>query len=187
MAMQVKNTPRTRHVQWAAAVVSLLVHLALAPNVGLGAGRANAMLCLAAYAALTMGGEAGVIMGFVAGLAYDLTTTGPIGLMALELTVASFVLGREVRNRLADDTPGSGRAFLACACCVELAYAIGLLVSGSSAGIFELLVARLVPAVILDCLLFVPYLVVGSRGNRGGSAFSGGAGSSALGGKRLRG
>lgn len=187
MAMQVKDTNRVRRSQWLAALLSLFVHLAIAPNLGIASGRANLMLAFAAYVALGIGGEAGVLAGFLAGLAFDLTTTGPIGLMALELSVASYVLGREMRNRLADDTVGSARAFLFAALGVELVYGLAMLVTGNSSGFLVSIVTRFLPSVLLDCVFFVPYLLVGSRGNRGGSAFSGGAGSSVLGGRRLRG
>lgn len=185
--MQVKDTNRVRRSMWVAGLVSLVVHLAIAPNVGIAQGRANLMLAFTCFVALSHGGEPGVRAGFLAGLAYDLTTTGPIGLMALELTLVGFVLGRETRNRLSDDPQGAVRAFMLAALAVETGYAIAMLAVGSGGGIIEVLVAHLLPSVLLDCIFFVPYMFIGARGSRGGAAFSGGAGSSALGGKRLRG
>lgn len=187
MAMQVKDANRVRRSIGVAFVVTMLLHVALFPNISLVEGKANLLLVFAAYVALGIGGEVGVTAGFAAGLAFDLTTTGPVGLMALELTLASYVLGRERRNRLAEDPSGSMRAFLVAALCVELAYGIAMLATGSGAGIVSLLFMRLLPSVVLDCVVFAVYLAIGSRGSRGGAAFSGGAGSSVLGGKRIRG
>ena len=187
MAMQVKDANRARRSIGVAFVVTLVLHVAIFPNISLAEGKANLLLVFAAYIALSIGGEAGVTAGFMAGLAFDLTTTGPVGLMALELTLASFVLGRERRNRLAEDPHGSMRAFLVAAPCVEVAYGIAMLATGSDASFLSLMFMRALPSVVLDYVVFAVFLAIGSRGNRGGAAFSGGAGSSVLGGKRIRG
>ena len=69
------------------AIVCLVLQLALAPNIALLQGHANFACIFAMLIALSIGGRTGTICGFVAGILYDLSSTSPIGLMALLLTV----------------------------------------------------------------------------------------------------
>ncbi len=105
--MQVKDTNKNRRDVAILAVVCLVLQLAVAPNLALGNGHINFALVFAGIIALTRGGRIGVICGFVAGLVFDLLGTGPMGVMSLLLTVASYFMGIEVRNRLAEDFSGS--------------------------------------------------------------------------------
>ena len=81
--MQVADRNREARTTVVLAVACLVLQLALAPNLALGNGRANFALVFAACVALTKGGQRAVISGFVAGLVFDLSTTGPVGLMAV--------------------------------------------------------------------------------------------------------
>ncbi len=72
----------------------LILQLALAPNISLAQGHINFALIFCALMALKIGGKTGTICGFCAGLLYDLSSTSPVGLMALLLTVMSYILGR---------------------------------------------------------------------------------------------
>ena len=72
------------------AIVCLVLQLALAPNIALLQGHANFACIFAMLIALSIGGRTGTICGFVAGILYDLSSTSPIGLMALLLTVMSY-------------------------------------------------------------------------------------------------
>ena len=76
--MQVKDSVRSRRDFGLLAVICLVVQIALAPNIALGNGRANMALVFAGLASLMIGGRTGVVCGFVAGLIFDLSTTGPI-------------------------------------------------------------------------------------------------------------
>ena len=98
--MQISDKNREARGIALTAIICAVLQLAIAPNVGLGNGRANLALVFAATVALTSGGGRAVVCGFFAGLFYDLSTTGPIGLMALLLSVCGFALGGEGRNRL---------------------------------------------------------------------------------------
>lgn len=98
--MQVKDSNKNkRSIGWL-ALACLVLQLAVAPNFGIGNGRINFALIFSAVVALTIGGRTGVLCGFLAGFVFDLSTTGPVGLMALLLTVSSFQMGMECRNRL---------------------------------------------------------------------------------------
>ena len=103
--MQVKDKRKSRRGVGVLALVCLVCHLALAPNIALGNGHANFALVFAEVVALSVGGPTGVLCGFLGGLVYDLSSTGPIGLMAFLLTAAAYPLGMEVHDRIGED-PG---------------------------------------------------------------------------------
>ncbi|MCH3968250.1 MAG: rod shape-determining protein MreD [Atopobiaceae bacterium] len=144
-------------------VVCGVLQLALAPNVCIADGRANFALVLAACVAFGIGGGRGVVCGFAAGLFFDLATTGPIGLMALELTVFSFVAGSQERNRLSENPVVTFELFAAGALVVSLFYNLCMVIVGQ-ASIVDALVFRTLPTTLLTCLAFLPFLYLLSRG-----------------------
>jgi rod shape-determining protein MreD len=177
--MQVNDSNRNRRHILLLALLCLVLQIAISPNVGIGDGRANFALVFAAYVALTIGGRTGVLCGFLSGLVYDLSTTGPIGLMALLLTVASFVLGMEDRNRLGEDPSGSVVIFLITCAATLAAYHLAMLLVGQSSSFVDVMVLRWAPTLLLTVIAFLPFAYVGAHA--GGSPLSLG------GGKRSRG
>lgn len=168
--MQVKDSVRSRRDFGILAAICLFVQIALAPNIALGNGRANMALVFAGIASLMMGGRTGVICGFVAGFIFDLSTTGPIGLMAFLLTVGSFVTGIESRNRMADDFAGSMTAFARLCCAVTVLYHVAMLLVGDATSLVDVVFLRSVPTIILTMLGFTPFAYVISHET--GSALS---------------
>lgn len=158
------------------AGVCAVLQLALAPNVAIGNGRANFALVFAACIALSRGGSQSVVCGFFAGLFFDLSTTGPIGLMSLILTLVSQFLGSENRNRMAGDFGACVVLYSAAALCSCLAYGLGLLITGNSSSIIDAVVFRAVPGAFLSIVAFLPFAYYYSRvrpGNTlGGGHFS---------------
>lgn len=155
--MQVKDTNRNRRDLGTLALICLVLQIAIAPNIAIGNGRANFGLVFAGVVALLMGGRIGVFAGFLAGLFFDLSTTGPIGLMAFLLTGGSFVVGIEARNRLADDFNGSLRIFAVLALVVSLLYHVTMLLVGDATSLIDVLALRTIPTTILTILAFVPF------------------------------
>ncbi len=180
--MQVRDTNKDRRSIGVLAIVCAVVQLAVSPNIGFGAGRANIALVFAGIVALSIGGRTGVLAGFLAGLFYDMTTTGPIGLMALLLTVCSYVLGTEERNRLADDPTSSLALFAIADFAVCLAYHVTMLLVGQASSLIDALIVRTLPTFVLTLvayLIFSYFLTRGPgggastpRGSRGGSHYS---------------
>ena len=153
--MRVNDANRNRKLIAVVGLVCGVAQLALVPYLGIAQGRANLCLVAAACLALAIGGRVTVAAGFVAGLVFDLTTTGPVGLMAFELTLASFLLGLEARNRLSDDWSGSLQLFVVCALGVELAYGLAMLLVGQAGDLLGVLGLRTLPSVLLDVVSFV--------------------------------
>ena len=74
--MQISNKNREARGIALTAIICAVLQLAIAPNVGLGNGRANLALVFVATVALTSGGGRAVVCGFFAGL---FTTSPPQG------------------------------------------------------------------------------------------------------------
>ena len=177
--MLVNDTGKFRRVSIVLAVVLALLQLSIAPNVGILGGRANLALVLAAC--LCLGGDAakGPAIGFACGLFYDLAGSGPIGLMALLLTLLGFALSAGGHSRVADDPTASVVLFVPAALIVEGVYAIVLLVFGQASSFVDVVLMRALPGAVLDCLCmvivaFVLSRTAGSNGTFGGRHSGGG-------------
>ncbi len=173
--MQVNDLNRNRRFIAILSAACVLLQLALAPHVAFGNGHPNFCLVLTGCAALALGGRRGVIFGFLTGLFFDLCTTGPVGLMAFELTLAGFFLGSEIRNRIKDDTRAAILNFLIAAAIVELVYNSTMLVVGQATSLVDVIVMRALPSTILDVLMFVPLAFILARGPQGPSLGHGSA------------
>ncbi len=158
--MQVKDSNRNRRDFLTLAAICLVLQVAVAPNIALGNGRANFGLVFAGVASLLVGGQFGVFCGFLAGLIFDLSTTGPIGLMSFLLTIGSYVVGIEARNRIADDFVGSMRQFAQMAFIVSLAYHVAMFLVGEATSVMDVVLLRTLPTFALTLLGFAPFAYV---------------------------
>lgn len=155
--MQVKDTNKNRVSTLVVGLICLVLQLGVAPNLGLGEGRMNLALVFAACYALIVGGRSGVVVGFFSGLVYDLSTTGPIGLMTLLLTVMSYFLGVEERNRFADGFPQSLVTFGIASLAVEFAYHFVMLAMGQASSFADAFLVRTLPSFALTFVVFMPF------------------------------
>ena len=165
--MQVKDSNKFRRDFGALALFCLFLQVAVAPNIAFGNGRANMALVFAGLVSLLVGGQIGVLCSFLAGLVFDLSTTGPIGLMSFLLTIASFVSGMEARNRIGDDFVGSIRLFTWMAGAVTLVYHFTMLLVGDATSLMDVIVLRTIPTLLLTVLAYAPfaYFLSHSTGN----------------------
>ena len=161
--MQVNDRNRETRSIVVLAVVCAVAQLALVPNVGIGNGRANFALIFSACVSLLMGGRRAVIAGFVAGLFFDLSSTGPVGLMAFCLTLASFALGLEERNRMAGDLGVTVALFAGTDLGVSLVYHLAMLLVGDADSLLDVIVFRTLPTALLTFLFFLPFAYYFSR------------------------
>ena len=158
--MQVKDSNRNRRDFAMLGLFCLVLQVAVAPNIALGNGRANMALVFAGIISLLVGGRLGVLCGFLAGLVFDLSTTGPFGLMSLLLTIASFVAGIEARNRMADDFVGSMRLFAWMAAGVSLLYHLTMFLVGDATSLMDVILLRTLPTTVLTVMAFAPFAYV---------------------------
>lgn len=174
--MQVADKNRDARGMALLAVLCAVLQLALAPNLGLGNGRANFALVFSACVALSIGGRRGVLAGFAAGLFFDLSTTGPVGLMAFCLTVSSYVLGLEGRGRMVGDLASSVARFSAASLAVSLAYHLAMLLVGQADSLLDVVVFRTLPTALLTVACFLPFAYYVSRVRASGPSLGGGGG-----------
>ena len=87
-----KNSGPSRGRLSGIVVACILLHLALAPQIHLFGGAFNFMLVLTVSLAISLDSRTMVYVGFFSGLLYDLTTTGPVGLMSLLLALVGCYL-----------------------------------------------------------------------------------------------
>jgi rod shape-determining protein MreD len=153
--MQKKDANRSRYGNIALAALCFVLQLALAPNLSLGSGRLNFAVIFAFCISLLVGGRRGVVYSFFAGLVFDLSTTGPVGLMALLLTVTSYVLGLEERNRFSDGSAACLSSFAISSFAVIFLYHLAMLGMGRDESLFDALLMRTLPSYALT---FVAYL-----------------------------
>ena len=158
--MQVKDSNKNRRDFGVLAIVCLVLQIAIAPNIAIGNGRANFGCVFAGIVSLLVGGQLSVLCGFLAGFFFDLSTTGPIGLMTFLLTIGSYLLGIEARNRLADDFRGSITTFAVFASAISVAYHVAMLLVGDATSLIDVVFLRSVPTIVLTVLAFAPFAYV---------------------------
>ena len=88
--MQIKDNSRSNKTTVIMAIVAFVLQVALSSQIEICGGCINFMLILACALAFSGDSRRATIAGFCCGLAYDLTASVPIGLMALLLTVACY-------------------------------------------------------------------------------------------------
>ena len=167
--MQVVDRNREVRTTVVLAVVCLVLQLALAPNLGLGNGRANFGLVLVGSIVLFSSSRHPVLAGFLSGLVFDLCTTGPIGLMAFCLTVAAFALGLEGVGRGAGDLGSAMVRFSVAAAAVSLVYHLAMLLTGATSSFVDAVFLRALPTALLTIVAFVPFAYYLSRVRATGS------------------
>ncbi|MGI6755387.1 MAG: rod shape-determining protein MreD [Atopobiaceae bacterium] len=152
--MPKKDANRSRYGNIILALICFVLQLALAPNLTLGAGRFNFALIYAFCIAFLIGGRRAVIHGFMAGLIFDLATTGPFGLMTLLLCVMSYLLGLEGRNRFADGLGAALSSFAVSSFAVILIYHLTMLALGDASSLADVLIWRVLPSFALSFVAF---------------------------------
>lgn len=149
-------------------VVFVLAHLILAPHVRIMCATPGFLLVLTGCLAFLDGPRTGTLAGFVLGLTFDLTGSGPVGLSALLGSVAGYALGSARPGLLAEGWRAPAGLFAVCALVYNALYLVFLLVFGTSVEVGWALVGRIVAGGALDALLglvtfFVLNRVLGSR------------------------
>ncbi|MCI6273630.1 MAG: rod shape-determining protein MreD [Coriobacteriaceae bacterium] len=170
--MQVADKNRNRRDILVLALVCGVCQLALAPNIGIGNGRANLALVFTACVAFNVGGRTGVLAGFLAGLFFDLSTTGPIGLMAGCCAAAAYAMGQEGRGRMAGELGASVVEFSVAALVVSLVYHAAMLMVGQSSSLLDAVALRALPTALLTIVSFLPFAWFYSRSTGGGPSLS---------------
>lgn len=178
------QSQRTRRLV-ALGAVCFILQLILAPNLAIAGGHPNFCLVFAFIASLLGGGVAPLWAAFVSGLFFDLTSSTPVGLMALLLVAASYGLNPQDRDRLVEEPVRAMRDSVGFVLIVELLYQLMLCLVGQGGSVVDVLFLRWLPACLWDCLVLVPFVVVYSRPANDVLTL-GGSGKNSLQGKRYK-
>lgn len=174
--MQLHETGASRRTLIIMAVVAAVLQVAVAPQIEIAGGRMNFMVVLAIVLALTSDISTAVCIGFFCGLFFDLTSSMPIGLLSLLLTLTSFVVAALSRSSLNGFSPDSLRVCAVAIVGVNLLYSLVLLFMGVETSFLWSVFGHGFVSSALDLAVSVPFLLaMGSgSGQRGFSMRSSG-------------
>lgn len=136
------------------AALCLLLQAALGPNLHVLQGTINFALVCVLLVGLSSQGTNPVRCGFVAGLLFDLFTTGPLGLMALLLTISGLVLAL-VGQGFSQDRGSRLLLGLVVVLAVQTLYTVMQVVLVSDVSLFDALGLRMLPSVGLTMIAFL--------------------------------
>ncbi len=144
-----------------ALLAAAVLQLAVAPYVSLGGVVPNFLLLIVVTLALTTGPEEGATVGFIAGCAFDLIGAGPVGPMALVMSVAGFVAGLLHEAMFAEGWLLPLTVLAVTALVSEIAYTTLLLLLGVEIPFWRAIVTKVLPAAVYNtalALLVYPWL-----------------------------
>ena len=162
---------------WAIFALSgalVLLHLVLAGHISVFGAPPHFLLALTAVFALVYGPGVGCVAGFLLGLLFDLTCSGPVGVSCLLGCVTGYVLGLNRRNVLAEEWVPSLGVFAVAALAYNAAYVILLFLFGSGIVFGLAVVGRVVAGTVLDVIVGAVVLAVASLLSAPGKLGSGG-------------
>lgn len=135
------------------AVVAVLLQVVVAPNIVLFSAMPNFIAAYVLVMAVVRPHNAGPVMPFLLGLAFDLLGGGPVGAMAFLLVLMSFVVSRAFAL-LDNDTLFMPLALYAAGMlAVEALYAALLMGLGMEASVLDAFVYRALPCALFDCIV----------------------------------
>lgn len=134
------------------AGIALALQLMLAPAMAIGPAQPNfiAVYCLAV--AVARPAEAGAVLPFALGMAYDLIGGGPVGAMALVLVLVTVVASRAM-GALNNDTLFMPLAILVASLLIaQVLYGALCLACGAGGSMADALVWRALPCALYDAV-----------------------------------
>lgn len=186
MGLELNNSGRTRSAFIATIVACAVLQVALAPQISLFGGRFNFMLVLTASLAISGDSRALVYIGFFSGLFYDLTTTSPVGFMALLLAVMGYAVALMSRGLSSGLGMQTVRVVVLAVIAVNLLYGLGLFFMGIESNVLISVGVHGLASSLLDLIACVPLLILGGQGGAHGRSGRGRRGLS-YGGTRYKG
>lgn len=145
-----------------ALLAATLLQVGLAPYVSIGGVVPDFLLLVVVTFALATGPSEGAGVGFAAGLIFDLLATGPVGPMALVLTVTGYAAGQLHEVLFAEGWLLPLTVLAAAALLSEVAYAIMLDLLGASVPFWRAFLTKMLPGAVYNtasAVLIYPWLV----------------------------
>lgn len=142
-------------------LIATLLQAGLAPYISIGGVTPNFLLLVVITLALTEGPTAGASTGFASGLIFDLLGTGPVGPMALVLTVTGYLAGLLHEQMFAEGWLLPLTVLAMAALGTEIAYGLILNLLGEGAPFWPAFFSKMLPAAVYNTvlgLLIYPWL-----------------------------
>lgn len=140
---------------------AVFLQVGVAPYIAIAGVVPNFLLLAAVTLALVEGPTYGAISGFTCGLAYDLIGTGPVGPMALVLTLTGFIAGLLEANLFAEGWLMPLTVVAIASLASEFAYGLILSVLGVGGPFVSTSLTIMLPGAVYDtvlALLVYPWL-----------------------------
>ena len=144
-----------------AIVAAFVLQVGIAPYIAIGGAVPNFFLLVAVTIGLVQGPKWGAGAGFVGGLLFDLIGSGPVGPMALILTVVGFAAGMLSENLFAEGWLLPLTVLAVASLSVAVAYGLVLALLGANEDFWSSFVAVMLPEALYNValgLLFYPVL-----------------------------
>jgi rod shape-determining protein MreD len=145
----------------AALLVATLLQVGLAPYMSIGGVTPNFLLLVVVTLALTSGPTQGAVVGFAAGLLFDMVSTGPLGPMALVLAATGYFAGLLHEQMFAEGWLLPITVLAIAALSAEVAYGLLLTLLGEGGPFWESFFTKMLPAAVYNtvlALLIYPWL-----------------------------
>jgi len=145
----------------AAILIATLLQVGLAPYIAIGGVTPNFLLLVVVTIALTTGPSEGATSGFVAGLLFDLVGTGPLGPMALVLTITGYLAGLLHEQMFAEGWLLPMTVLAIASISAEIAYWLVLSLLGSGGPFWSSFFTKMLPGAVYNvalALLVYPWL-----------------------------
>jgi rod shape-determining protein MreD len=142
-------------------LLAALLQAGLAPYLAIGGVTPNFLFLVVVTLALVQGPTPGASAGFAAGLIFDLLGSGPVGPMALVLSVVGYAAGLLHEQMFAEGWLQPLMVLGIAALATEIAYGVLLGLLGEGAPFFASLLTKMVPTALYNtvlALLVYPWL-----------------------------
>lgn len=147
----------------ASALIAVVLQLVVAPLITIFGVVPNFILVLVIINAMHNSPLRSTIMGFILGLVLDLCSLGPIGAMALVLTILAYATSSLNKRGLSGETFIDALILLAAVVLGEFLVSVIYAVVGVGPEFLLLLVQRVLPAIVYDALVGFIFLLIYSK------------------------
>jgi rod shape-determining protein MreD len=144
-----------------AVLLATVLQAGLAPHITVFGAVPNLLLLVVVTIALSTGSNEGATVGFMAGLAFDLVGAGPVGAMALVLTIAGYAAGMLHTAMFAEGWLLPLTVLAITAIAVEISYGLLLGLLGTDVPFWRTLFTKMLPGAVYNttlALLVYPWL-----------------------------
>jgi len=140
--------------------IAVILQIALAPNIAIATVVPNLIMIAVAVAALSSNATRSAVYGFILGFCYDLFSQGPIGVMALILTVMGYALSTLNKGSFESNWVIEFMVVLVALLLGEVVHGVVLAVIGYDSDFLFSLVFRSLPGALFEMVIAVIVLAV---------------------------